>query len=408
MKHSIQWHNRLSTFRALFLIFFLVLAVGCSNSHHGDDSSAPLSADNINLIFVVSPDLAYHDSGDIDTETANLTPQGLQRSLQMATFLKQQVLDDNNVSAIYTLAPMTHLQTDNHYPDMTAIGYIQQFALLNQQTRPIDTEGNTYTANSYSLNVAYTSQESLPSGVAEPREKWGYSTKGNGLDFNNTGGSNDAIVSAIIENDTSGYYVFSAPWETIAALLTTLNERPDYNLNLPTTYPGANHIYAISISLDKSASLVHYNSNLTPPDSYPVLPLPVASAICSYDKQAYFTTTRRAGVDGVVIPDTINKNQTVYIVRHAEAHPDEDFSFENGNFVAAGQWRALELGNTLNSVFDTDMVPNMVYSLDPAQWYQIGEDDFSYVRPSLTVLPYAIANHLPYSLFQVLVFLTLI
>jgi hypothetical protein len=42
---------------------------------------APLSADNINLIFVVSQDLAFQDqaSGDISPSTANLTNKGLQR-----------------------------------------------------------------------------------------------------------------------------------------------------------------------------------------------------------------------------------------------------------------------------------------------------------------------------------------
>lgn len=40
-----------------------------------------------------------------------------------------------------------------------------------------------------------------------------------------------------------------------------------------------------------------------------------------------------------------------------------------------------------------------MYSIDPAQWYSTGVINVSYVRPSLTVLPYAIANNLPYSLF---------
>ncbi len=279
----------------------------------------------------------------------------------------------------------------------------QQFALLNQQTLPVITDpiGGTYTANTYSLNVAYPSEESLPAGVASSR--FGYSDTCRGLDFNNVGKINDAIVTTIIEKDApAGYYVFSAPWETIEALLTGLNELYGESMNLPTAYQGANQVYAISIMPDGSASLVHYDSNLSPSDSYPVLPLPVASATCSYEKQDYFTTTRSAGVDGVVIPADINKNLTMYIVRHAEAHPNENFSFENGNFVAAGQWRALELGNTLNDIIGTDRMPDMVYSIDPAQWiparYIPAGIDVSYVRPSLTVLPYAIANNLPYLL----------
>ena len=59
-------------------------------------NAAPLSANNINLIFVVSEDLALDQaSGDVNPSTANLTNQGLQRSLLMAPFLQQAVLGMN-------------------------------------------------------------------------------------------------------------------------------------------------------------------------------------------------------------------------------------------------------------------------------------------------------------------------
>jgi hypothetical protein len=378
----------------LFIIYSLTVTMfltGCSNTT-APNSPAALSDKNINLIFVTSPDLAYQASGDIQTDTANLTSQGLNRSLMMATYLKQQVLGANNVTGIYALSPMTHLQTANNYPDMTAIGYIQQFALLNQQTLPIDATGTTYTANSYPLNVAYSSKESLPSGVAEP--KYGYSPDTSGLDFNNTGGINDTLVSGIINKNVPGYYVFSAPWETIRELLTNTNTKNGYNLNLPSKFLGPNHVYAISIPSSGSTSLVTYNSNLNPPATYPLLPSPVTSAACTHSLQSEFRATRTGGVDGVIVPANSNKNQTIYIVRHAEAHPDATFKFENGNFVAAGQWRTLNLPNALLGKIS----PQAVYSIDPAQWFPAGKNNFSYVRPSLTVLPYAIANNLPYAL----------
>jgi hypothetical protein len=41
----------------------------------------------------------------------------------------------------------------------------------------------------------------------------------------------------------------------------------------------------------------------------------------------------------------------------------------------------------------------VVYSIDPAgTWYPNRGSNFSYIRPSLTVLPYAIVNNLPYYL----------
>ncbi len=102
------------------------------------------------------------------------------------------------------------------------------------------------------------------------------------------------------------------------------------------------------------------------------------------------------GVDGAVVPAGVNKNETVYLVRHAEAHPTS--WWEDGNFVGAGQWRALDLPWALQGKIH----PTQVYSIDPAQVLPgstsaVG-DTYSYVRTNMTVLPYAIANNLPYNL----------
>ncbi len=98
--------NRSSVVRSLFLVFALTLLAGCGGGS-GSNKTAPLSSDNINLIFVVTPDLAHDPLGDINPATANLNNQGLQRSLLMATYLKQQVLGTKNVNNISALEPMT-------------------------------------------------------------------------------------------------------------------------------------------------------------------------------------------------------------------------------------------------------------------------------------------------------------
>jgi hypothetical protein len=126
-----------------------------------------------------------------------------------------------------------------------------------------------------------------------------------------------------------------------------------------------------------------------------VLPAPVVSTSCT--QQDYFSYTLIGGVNGVVIPAGANTNQTVYLIRHAEAHPTS--SFEDGNFVGAGQWRALSLPYFLPNALRGQPSPTVVYSIDPAQSFTLAADfSVSYVRPSLTVLPYAIANNLPYYL----------
>jgi len=133
--------NKTNVVGLLFPTLALTLLAGCGSS--GQPTPAPLSAGNLNLIFVVSEDLAYQASGDVNPKTANLTNQGLQRSLLMATFLQQNVLGALNVTGIYALEPMTHLQTAGNYPDMIGLETIQQFAMLNQITLSSDQYGGT-------------------------------------------------------------------------------------------------------------------------------------------------------------------------------------------------------------------------------------------------------------------------
>ena len=355
---------------------------------------APLSAGNINLIFVVSEDLAYQAAGDVNPGTANLTNRGLQRSLRMATFLKQHVLGKKNVTGIYVLEPMTHLQTASNYPDMAAPETIQQFALLNQITlyNPPDNPAESATGNSYPLNATYA-PGAQPSPMPTPSPSC---SECQGLDFQDQGGDNEALVTGIITANVPGFYVFSAPWETISALMANINKLEGYNLTLPASYAGPNYIYAISIAPSGRARLVTYNSNLHPPSTYPALPSPTpVSTPCT--AQAPFSINVTGGSGGAVIPDGINTNETVYLVRHAEAHPA--VFFDDGNYVCAGQWRALDIP----IVLEGKISPNAVYSIDPAQTLSggansAGNSSWSYVRPALTVEPYAIANNLPFGL----------
>lgn len=365
----------------MFAVLALMLLAGCG----GDSiqkSAALLSPDNINLIFVVTPDLANDPLSDINPSTANLSNQGLQRSLLMATYLKQQLLGTNNVSAIYTLEPMTHLQTANRYPDMAAIGFIQQFALLNRKT----ILGTT--ADSFPLYAGYAPGD-VPPDVAVPSP---YVHGAQGLAFSDKKGNNVALATRIITAKVPGYHVFSAPWETTSALLAGINAAKGYNLKLPGTYQGPNLVYAISITPSGHASLATFDSKLNPPDSYPTLPSPVAGCPCT--QQNFFSYTRTGGVNGATVPPGANTNQTVYLIRHAEAHPSN--TFEDGNFVGTGQWRALSLPKFLPGALRGRPSPTMVYSIDPAQSFPL--INVSYVRPSLTVLPYAIANNIPYYL----------
>ena len=344
----------------------------------------------MNLIFVVSEDLANHASGDINPATANLTNQGLRRSLSMGSFLHRRVLGDRNVTQIYALEPMTHAQTGSNLPDIVAAETIQQFALLNQITLSSAPPPRyvPFTSHSYPLNVSYA-PGSVPNGVATPSA---YCGNCQGLDFNDANSNNESLVSGIIALGVPGFYVFAAPWETISALMTNIDTLEGYHLELPASFQGPNIIYGISIAPAGTANLLAFNAKLKPAARYPVLPAPrPRSTPCA--AQTPFVINVMGGNPGATIPPGVNTNETLYIVRHADAHPLEFWS--DGNYICAGQWRALDLPNVLRGKIS----PDEVYSSDPAQTSP-GTEGFSWsgVAPGLTVEPYAIANGLPYGL----------
>jgi hypothetical protein len=336
----------------------------------------------IYLIFVVSEDVAFQSSGDVNPDTANLTSQGLERSLITATYL-HQLAGSTNVNGIYVLTPMTHLQTANKYPDMAAAETVEQFAALTQVTMSTiyPGYGSPYTTTGYPLNA------SPPSNSC---------TTCQGLDFSDQGGDNEALVNSIIAANAAGSYIFSAPWETTSSLLSRINQQKSYNLALPTSYQGANAIYVLSIPPSGSASLKTYNSNANPPSTYPTLQQ-VPTSACN--QQPPFNIAITGGVGGAQIPAGINTNETLYMIRHAEAHPQG--SFDDGNYVGAGQWRALALPSALQGKIH----PTQVYAIDPAtpitgSQSASGVSTWSYVRPALTVEPYAIAYNLPFRLAE--------
>jgi hypothetical protein len=374
--------------RSLLLGLALSLFAGCGGSSKPVDPApvppAPAAAGNINLIFVVSPDIEFQAPGDVSDTTGNLTVQGLQRSLLMAPFLQEQVLGNNNVTGIYALEPMSHLQTASHFPDMAAMETIQQFAMMNTDTLQFNPgESTLYTANSFHLNVSYAIGQTITTSVIAPPL---YNCEGcQGIDYDDQGNDNDTLLSNLVKYSVPGYYVFSAPWDTTLNMMTVLKQAKGYNLTLPPSYPGPNNIYAITVTPAGSASLVTYNSNVTPPKTYPVLsPEPSVNTPCQATLFNYSASPAK--------PPVTNTNETLYLIRHAEAHPIA--SWENGNYVAAGQWRALALPKALQG----KIAPDEVYSIDPSQAAPSGYFEWSYVRPSITAQPYAIANHLPYNL----------
>lgn len=379
----------------LFLSLFVAsVFTGCSSTSQAPYATTPLSAGNINLIFVSSEDVAYQSPGDVDATTANLTTKGLQRALRMGSFLKQNVLGGNNVTAIYALEPMTHPQTAHDYPDMAALESVQQFAMLNQISLPTGSS-SPVVGNSFPLYASY-SPDSVPAKTVAP-PVWPCQIC-EGLDFNDVNNGNETLVDGIIRKNAPGFYVFSAPWETVSALMANIVRLEHYHVGVPTIYTGPNFVYTISIAPSGSATLATYDSNLNPPSTYPELAVKTNNA-CT--PAVSFNIAVTGGSNGAVIPAGINTNETVYIVRHADAHPIT--AWDDGNFIGAGQWRALALPAALKGKIQ----PDAVYAVDPSVGLPAasGNAPASYVRPAMTVLPYAIANNLPYKVAALVPFL---
>ena len=378
------------------ILFSAIFLGGCLSGHSFLPLVAnpnPPSAKNLNLIFVVSEDLTYNLPGDIDSTTANMTNTGLERALMMDTFLYQYVMQSQNVTGIYALEPVTHLQTAAKLPDMAGLETVQQFAVLNQITLSSDTSnGDPYAGQNFPVNASY-SAASLPSSAYRPAP---FCPTCQGLDFDDSGGDNEALIDAIVKAPVAGSYVFSAPWETTNALLAKINALEGYHLKLASSYGGPNVMYVISITPSGVASLIVYNSNAIPPTTYPALPAAgLVSAACTVNSPSSLQVT--GGVNGAIVPAGINTNETLYFVRHAEAHPYNDWS--DNNYVGAGQWRALDLPNALRGKVN----PDQVWSGDPSQYGEgtvaaNGDFNWSGLAPAMTVLPYAIANKLPYHL----------
>src|SRR5450756_99018 len=97
---SIQPEKEMRKF-SLTATALIALCIAPLTGCGGSSEPAPLSDQNTNLIFVLSPDLTYAAAGDVNPVTSNLSNQGLQRSLKMASYLKQQVLGGKNVTGIY-------------------------------------------------------------------------------------------------------------------------------------------------------------------------------------------------------------------------------------------------------------------------------------------------------------------
>src|SRR4051794_8987415 len=103
--------------RRLRLVLGLTLLIGCITASKPlapvPVATAPLASGDICLIFVVSEDLSNNESVDSNPATANLANQGLKSTSLTGCHLRRTALGNENVTGIFALEPMSHLQVMN-------------------------------------------------------------------------------------------------------------------------------------------------------------------------------------------------------------------------------------------------------------------------------------------------------
>lgn len=372
----------------LAIFFALSIALsGCGSASTADAGPSASAANSfnstdVNLVFVVTPDLK-NSNGDINEKTANLTNQGLRRAMKLAVWLRTSLLGSVDVKGIYALEPTSHLQTDANYPDLVPLEFIEQFAMVNQYS---EFAPQTVTGSSFPVNLSY-SQSSVPADAPVPAS---FPAGCRGIDYADRNGDNESLVSSIIAKNQSGFHVFAMPFDTFKGLLSGLRSQNAYDYTVPAAHEGPNVLYVLTVPPGGKAALASYDTGVVPGTAYPELNPPWKNSPSSYQTPFEIQTSN---VSGSAPPSGINRNETVYFIRHGEAHPSS--KWDDGNLVMEGNWRALYLPSALAAKIKT---PDFVYAPDPSQlishpW----TDTYSYVRPSQTVAPYAIANGIPYN-----------
>lgn len=278
--------------------------------------------------------LVFVQSFESNPAVNNLSATGFNHSLLFGQLLNQ--ITNSQVAQIYALIPSTNMV--NNYPDMKPLQSIENFAVLNTES----------VVDILTMN---------PAQVA-------------------------GVVNQIIGTESKGNYIFALPASVINSTLSQLNTSA-FSF---TPLGNINQYLVLSINNQTQAIANTYNDGIVPSSTYPQLNLPTGAQCQESPVTIKTTGTAPAGM---------NTNETVYFVRHVEAHPN---GLENGNYVCQGQWRAIGVPPILSAKMGR--LPDYVYSSDPSELISGGSQTYSYVRPSLSVNPFTINYNLPLNLVE--------
>ena len=284
--------------------------------------------------FVLVPSFETPSTGSSNL----LSVSGLNHSLRFA-----QLLDGLTAGKEGSIQGIYALNAEADSDDLAPLLSVEPFAVLNNRAVQVT-----------SLNMADPTAWNAPTG----------------------------FIQSLVGNQPRGTYVVAAPPTMIATLSKALGATS-------TTIPkGADYLVASGAALP--LSVAGYEDGIAADSTFPTVTLPPKTKSCTNQKPTTFTIDAPKGF-------TPYTNQTVYFVRHVEAHPTP--SFEDGNYVCQGQWRALGSPDRLLTAMG-GTAPDYVYGPDPSNLINCGGDACSYIRATLTVAPFAMKNELPLTLAQ--------
>lgn len=294
----------------------------------------PLNSNDWNIIFV--------QSFEPDPKTNNLSVKGFNHSLLFGQFLNTLTAGKSgDLRGVYAYTTSSS--------DMTPLESIEPFAVSNNRA--------------VSTGVATTGPAS-------------------------TYGAASYYISDILNNQPRGAYVVAMP----AALI---NDAVPALAGKASGYQGVtagdySQYVVLTVGNSGTTATVH-NDGLTASDRYPDLHLtPTANYACPGAAAEIFVPRPNSS------KFTLNTSQTVYFIRHVEAHPNA--SFENGNYVCQGQWRAIGAIPMLKKITGGGVAN--IFTTNSGGLINCSNRNCSYVRPALTIAPYAIQHGQPLKLAE--------
>ena len=184
-------------------------------------------------------------------------------------------------------------------------------------------------------------------------------------------------AQTLLANQPQGIYFISASLPTARLLIKGLT-----GSDVPFTGDGAYAVISGPTADRLTAQVFH--DGIAARSRFPAVPVP-GPAACSVPPTV-ITAKAPPGLHPY-------PSRTVLFVRHVEAHPSTNF--ENGNYVCQGQWRALGATDILARLLGR--TPDAIVSSNTAGLIACN-GTCSYIRPLLTVTPFAIKHGMPVTL----------